>query len=83
MALRNINLPQCDLCGELWLPSERNVYRGISAREDPRGYDAERRKDRLVGLRCGKCKSPLWDRKFTGDRRRKDPHTKPEPMSGN
>lgn len=78
MAVITLNLPQCDVCGEVTLPSVTNVYKGISARKDIRAFDAARRRDGVVPFRCGKCKSPNWDREFTGDRRRKDPHAKTE-----
>lgn len=67
MAIEVIVLPKCDVCGELWLPQP-----GL-ARDDPRKYDAERRAKGEPPLRCGKCKSPQWDRNYTGDRRRKHP----------
>ena len=60
MALSDpIELPLCDKCEKKWLPVEEE------AQHDPRGYDARRRKAGLPPLRCGKCKTPLWDYKFT------------------
>lgn len=71
MAVEQFQLPMCDVCGEAWLPLQNE------ARQDPRKYDAKQRRDGLPPLRCGKCKSPNWDRNFTGDRRRKDPAATP------
>lgn len=74
MAIERFKLPVCDVCGKAWLPDEDAEYKGISARQDPRGYDEARRADGEPPLRCGKCKAIGWDRIFTGDRRKKDPH---------
>lgn len=67
MAIIDLKLPKCDVCGEVWLPQK-----GLG-RDEPRRYDAAQRTKGVIGLRCGKCKSPRWDREFTGDRRRKNP----------
>lgn len=72
MGLKNRALPICDVCGEEWLPAK-----GFS-REDPRKYDAQQRAQKQPPLRCGKCKSPQWDRNFAGDRRRKEHRAKSE-----
>lgn len=45
MAIRTMDIPECDVCGELTLPQKG------PGRENPR----ENHK------RCGKCKSPRWD----------------------
>lgn len=74
MALTTLTLPKCDVCGEVTLPSPKAVFKGIRAREDIRAYDEARRAGGKPRYRCGKCKSPNWDREYTGDRRRKDPH---------
>lgn len=68
MALKAFVLPVCDVCGQAWLPEPG------PAREDPRKYDREQRAAALPPLRCGKCKATGWDRNYTGDRRRKNPH---------
>lgn len=74
MAVKTFNLPVCDVCGKVWLPDEFTISNKISARQDPRAYDAARKKNGLTPLRCGKCKSYRWDREFIGDRRFKNPH---------
>ena len=68
MALKAFVLPVCDVCGKAWLPEEG------PARDDPRAFDRKQRADGNPPLRCGKCKSIGWDRNYTGDRRRKNPH---------
>jgi len=60
MGLKSRNLPVCDVCGKEWLPDEG------PAREDPRGYAINQWLSGGVPVRCGKCKTPYWDREFTG-----------------
>jgi hypothetical protein len=66
MALIQMTLPLCDVCGEPFLP------RKGPARDDPRGYNLLTKLDpKLPPMRCGKCKSFGWDSNFLGDRRKK------------
>jgi hypothetical protein len=74
MGLKSMKIPVCDVCGKAWLPDEETDYKRVSARVNPRAYDRLRRVDGVSPLRCGKCKAFGWDRNFTGDRRRVDPH---------
>jgi hypothetical protein len=60
MGLNSRQLPVCDSCGKEWLPEEG------PAREDPRGYAITRWLNGEPPVRCGKCKTPYWDREFTG-----------------
>lgn len=48
MAVVQMQIPVCDVCGEPWLPQKG------PAREDPRTH----------AKRCGKCKSEKWDRDY-------------------
>ena len=48
MAIENMDLPKCDVCGEVWLPQKG------PARSNPREF----------ANRCGKCKNPNWDRDY-------------------
>lgn len=51
MAVRVIEVPECDVCGELWLPDKRL----------PDGSINPARKNPKLCKRCGKCKSPRWN----------------------
>lgn len=73
MTIVKMELPECDICGKVWLPDENNVHQGISARQDPRRYDAVLRSEGKA-LRCGKCKSPKWDWKFKVDQQKRSSH---------
>ena len=51
MAIRMVALPECDKCGEIWLPDKRLPDGSPNpARENPR-----------LSKRCGKCKTPRWN----------------------
>lgn len=53
MTIRMVALPECDKCGEIWLPDKRLPDGSPNpAREDPRQCK-----------RCGKCKTPTWNYK--------------------
>lgn len=53
MAIRMVAIPECDVCGEIWLPDKRLPDGSPNpARENPR-----------LSKRCGKCKSPRWNYK--------------------
>ena len=60
MAVRAFTLPVCDQCGEPWFPDKGPM------REDIRAFDAKQRALGTAGkpVRCGKCKSPNWDKIF-------------------
>jgi hypothetical protein len=53
MAVGTYTLPICDGCKLPWLPV------GWTQDSDPRSLPSETKP-----LRCGKCKSPNWDREF-------------------
>jgi hypothetical protein len=53
MAVGNYKLPVCDGCRLPWLPT------GWKQDSDPRQMP-----EGSKPLRCGKCKSPNWDREF-------------------
>jgi len=45
MTIKTMEMPLCDVCGEIWLPNKG------PARDNPREN----------AKRCGKCKNPRWD----------------------
>lgn len=51
MAIVKIEVPQCDVCGEIWLPDKRL----------PDGSLNPARKHPEKCKRCGKCKTPRWN----------------------
>lgn len=65
MAVKNINLPKCDVCGEFWLPDKRLPDGSLNpARENPR-----------LSKRCGKCKTPRWNEKERSSKKVGQRHT--------
>lgn len=53
MAIRLVAVPECDKCGEIWLPDKQLPSGKLNpARERPE-----------LCKRCGKCKSPRWNYK--------------------
>lgn len=72
MAIVKMELPKCDNCGEVWLPDKYLVDKATlkpiknPARENPR-----------LCKRCGKCKTPTWNRSAANGRsQRKSQHRK-------
>jgi hypothetical protein len=53
VALKTIVVPECDVCGEIWLPDKRL----------PDGSPNPARKNPEQCNRCGKCKTPRWNYK--------------------
>lgn len=64
MAIVEMKLPKCDSCGEVWLPDKRL----------PDGSINPARKNPQMCKRCGKCKTPTWNKggavRQKGSRRR-------------
>lgn len=52
MAVVKMNLPKCDACGEVWLPDRRL----------PDGTENPARENPELCKRCGKCKTPTWNK---------------------
>ena len=57
MGLKSFNLPVCDVCNEAWLPAAG------PARDNIRAF-AEAQAVKGKKVRCGKCKSPYWDKNY-------------------
>jgi len=52
MAIVEMKLPKCDSCGEVWLPDKRL----------PDGSTNPARQNPQMCKRCGKCKTPTWNK---------------------
>lgn len=69
MAVVQMNIPWCDNCQRPWLPDSHgrtadSKERMMEITRDPRAYNRKLVAQGKVGLRCGKCKSKLWDREY-------------------
>src|SRR5579871_2364652 len=60
-----MEIPKCDVCGEVWLPDKYLKESGKNvtnpARENPR-----------LGKRCSKCKTPRWNESERPDRKKRN-----------
>jgi hypothetical protein len=69
MAIVKMDLPKCDVCGEVWLPDkqirDKSTNKVITnpARDNPR-----------LCKRCGKCKTPTWNKNSSANRSQRKLH---------
>jgi hypothetical protein len=78
MAIVRVTLPKCDSCGEVWLPDkyikDKSTKKQIKnpARDNPR-----------LCKRCGKCKTPTWNKNDSvGDEQKESETRIGSPMGG-
>jgi len=63
MAIVKMDLPQCDSCGEVWLPDKH-----IRDKSTHKLVDNPARQNPKLCKRCGKCKTPAWNKGISADR---------------